>query len=779
MKGIVWGIVFIILAGMVPAFVNSPTPHPADISMHSPEQSTIVSAQNEIESLRAFAKTYGYIRYFHPSDEASEIDWERLAIHGAGQVRTASTESNLRSILESLFHPIAPTVQFYNTEEPDPSPSATLLPSDTSNLQLVFWQHKGIGQGNQGPYRSIRINRKSEGPPIPQFGTMAQNINAIPLRGKQIKMRASVRTKLSGNGNQAQLWLRVDRPNRQMGFFDNMANRPITSPEWSDYEIEGDVAEDAENIMFGAMLFGQGTAWMDNFQFFSRSSADQEWQPVTITNPDFEQDQTGVQPSQWFAQSPGYTVEVVDEDAVEGAKSAMVQSMAAPRFANQLFDTYPDPGQLLHASLGQDLHIQLPLVLYSQDEKTMPKADPSALSQLQGKLEEIDINLMSSNDAELRIGGIIIAWNVFQHFYPYFDVVQTDWDQVLTQTLQRTLADQTPMDYLQTLRWMVAHLHDGHGGVYNSLLTEYARPPFLVDQVEDKIVIVALAGQQGSEACYQRGDIVQSIDGVPAEQTIEDMMPYLSGTIQWKSFRALSDFGLGLRNEPASLILDREGRTVSCDVDRTFSGRLEEERPDSIAMIQPDIYYVDLGRAEIGAIQEHMESLAQAKGVIFDLRGYPKGNHAILQHLTDEPIQSAYWQVPQIIYPDQKELVGYDTSGRWTLFPSEPRITGRIVFLTSGRAISYAESVMGIVEHYKLGEIVGQPTAGANGNINPFQLPGGYNITWTGMRVIKHDDSQHHLIGIQPTIPLERTLEGVREGRDEYIERALDIIQDE
>ena len=34
-----------------------------------------------IENLLAFAKLYGYVRYFHPSDAASSIDWERFAVH--------------------------------------------------------------------------------------------------------------------------------------------------------------------------------------------------------------------------------------------------------------------------------------------------------------------------------------------------------------------------------------------------------------------------------------------------------------------------------------------------------------------------------------------------------------------------------------------------------------------------------------------------------------------------------------------------------------------------
>jgi hypothetical protein len=45
------------------------------------------------------------------------------------------------------------------------------------------------------------------------------------------------------------------------------------------------------------------------------------------------------------------------------------------------------------------------------------------------------------------------------------------------------------------------------------------------------------------------------------------------------------------------------------------------------------------------------------------------------------------------------------------------------------------------------------------------------------MKVLKHDGSQHHLIGIQPTIPVERTIQGVIEGRDEFLEKALEIVK--
>lgn len=226
------------------------------------------------------------------------------------------------------------------------------------------------------------------------------------------------------------------------------------------------------------------------------------------------------------------------------------------------------------------------------------------------------------------------------------------------------------------------------------------------------------------------------------------------------------------------VVLERDGEPLEVSFERRPTGFVGEPRPEPITELEPGIFYVDLSRANEPAIRERIAELAAADGVVFDLRGYPRGNHFVLRHLTDRTLRSAHWQVPRILYPDHQDVVGYDTSGRWTLEPSEPRISGEVVFLTNANAISYAESVMGIVEAYELAEIVGQPTAGANGNINPFTLPGGYRITWTGMRVVKHDGSQHHVVGIRPTVPVERTLEGVRAGRDEILERGVTVIRE-
>ena len=221
-----------------------------------------------------------------------------------------------------------------------------------------------------------------------------------------------------------------------------------------------------------------------------------------------------------------------------------------------------------------------------------------------------------------------------------------------------------------------------------------------------------------------------------------------------------------------------DGSTTTCTVPRNTDRPGQRPRPDEIEEIESGVYYVDLTRVAPAAIQQQIDQLAAARGVVFDMRGYPEsGNQQVLRHLTSDTLQSPRWQVPQSIYPDQERRIGYDTSGRWQLPPRTPTIGGTVAFLTDAEAISYAESILGIVEHYELGAIIGGPTAGANGNVNPFSLPGNYRVTWTGMRVLKHDRSQHHRIGIQPTIPVQPTRQSVAEGRDRYLEAALQHIK--
>lgn len=109
---------------------------------------------------------------------------------------------------------------------------------------------------------SARLERAGEAGAEAPFGTIAQALDATSYRGRRVRLTAAVR--VGAPVGQVGLWLRVEREGGRLGFFDNMANRPITGAEWADYVIEGDVAADAEGIALGLLLVGEGRAWIDD-----------------------------------------------------------------------------------------------------------------------------------------------------------------------------------------------------------------------------------------------------------------------------------------------------------------------------------------------------------------------------------------------------------------------------------------------------------------------------------------------------------------------------------
>ena len=732
-----------------------------------------------VQNLRTMAKLYGYLRYFHPSDEAAQVDWDALAIHAAAEVKDAPDAAALKAALEEVFRPVAPSMvlNFRGKEAQAPTrsgstppasaqPSSSPASSPDSPSKSVSWQHMGLGTGAANSiYRSIRLNRPSE---IAGHATLAKGLEAAKYAGRTVRLRAWVKVRTRDMSSRAQLWLRVDRQSGP-GFFDNMSDRPILTPEWAEYTISGPIASDAQRIFFGALASGKGEFLFDGFRLSVMDTAGHE-EEVPLPNAGFEEGDISVALKSWNLESPAMETRVTENDVQDGKRALSLATRVFP-YSQPLFEKQAPPDALIDKEIDHGLCARIPLVLESDDQGTIPRADADKLEKLRAALSGLLRTPQTAAEESVRLGDVVIAWNVFQHFYPYFDVVKVDWDEVLTKSLERALADRTEEEFLRTLNWLVARLDDGHGGVYHALQQKLGTPPFRVEWVEGKAVVTA-----SRDESFKRGDVVLAVDGREAADIIQEAEKFLSGSPQWKRFKATNQFALGPAGTKSSAKLQRGGEVLEVAFERAAQPPVAV--PPALPPIdafKDGVYYVDLTRASWQDINSRIKELAAARGVVFDLRGYPNGNHQVLCHLLREPDKSGAWmKVPLVVLPD-REGWAYQEMG-WNLITMTPHIGGRVVFLTDGRAISYSESFLSFVEHYRLGEIVGEPTAGANGNVNPLILPGGYSVSWTGMRVVKHDGSQHHTIGILPTLPCRRTVAGVVSGRDELLEKALEVI---
>jgi hypothetical protein len=712
----------------------------------------------EIGNVTAFARLYGVLRFFYPSDAAADLDWNRFAIDGVARVRTANDSGALALRLRELVAPLGPDIEI------GPSLNAFRTPA-ASTEPLVAWRYFGAGAtdlpAGGSAYAAKRTNRvRRTVAAIDGFAGFAQAFPAQNIRGTAIRLRAQVRATARNGTSGAALWLRVDRPQgASAGFFDNMGDRLVRDDSWREYAIEGTVATDAVNIAFGVMTVGAATADFDALELSVRDGVGQ-WQALPIKDGGFEADGSG---REWNrVGSPAAQVTRIAERAPEGRQFVRFAPNEIPPSAIELFaDAPPARGEHIDVDLGAGLKARIALTLTDSEAKS--SAPPAAAATV------------ATAAVDSRLADVVVAWNFYRHFYPYFAEAAVDWDARLRPQLQRAYVAAERNDEATALRRLVADARDGHGRVMDQRQRQI--PEFVPLQfalIESRLVVI-----NSRADAVPVGSVVSSIDGVGATDGFAAAMEVASGTTQWRQSRAADDIGRCAKGATSSVTIDTgKGDPHAVDLTcGTTRPAAVEPRPSKITEVQPGIWYVDLTVARTADLSPSLDKLAAAKGVIFDVRGYPTDAGAwLLPHLIDAPENDRWMHIAKIIGPFGQSA-GWQSVG-WNLQPIAPKLSGTIVFLTDGRAISYAESVMGYIHDRHLATIVGSATAGTNGNIATFTVPGGFSIVFTGMRVTGHDGSTvHHLVGVKPDVVVTPTIAGLRAGKDEVLERALSLIR--
>ena len=105
--------------------------------------------------------------------------------------------------------------------------------------------------------------------------------------------------------------------------------------------------------------------------------------------------------------------------------------------------------------------------------------------------------------------------------------------------------------------------------------------------------------------------------------------------------------------------------------------------------------------------------------------------------------------------------------------PQNIKINTSLYILANETSISFAETLLDMLKHHKVGTIVGNYTAGCNGDVIVVNMPFA-TFTTTGAYVVFRDGSRHHGVGIEPDIfidsldtdtPLHRLLKDVYYGK--------------
>jgi C-terminal processing protease CtpA/Prc len=714
---------------MLPACASSPgtqppaTTRPAPQAQVGPPAPPPLTLDQQLANLVAYAKLLGYVRYFHPSDEAAAADWEALAVGAVPRIEGARSPEELAAALQASFAPVAPTLRVYPAGHAPPAPPelAAAQPTWTS------WVHFGLGDDpNDENYTSVRATNVRT--PHPHPARLVHDLDAKAVAGKRVHAKARVRATPADAASKAMLvveWRSIaNGPVRTV-------SQAVTTKDWQEVEVVADIPARTKHVAVGLLLDGDGAAGVDHLS----AVIEGDTQPLALSDP---------------------------ATAPEELKVAPLPVETIPRPADDVF----------HATLGGGVEANVPMSLYVADGgRTLPVGalvpEPVRIPA------EQKMARYSATDRAVRLADVALAWNVFEHFYPYSDVAKTDWVGLLPDTFAHAIADRDEKSFHTTLKRLVAAAHDGHGAVWREVYDardgnthgiRHFFPPLSWRVVEGKLVVTAAA--QGA-ADVKVGDVVTAIDDKPADRALADAAAVESAaTPQYTTSIAAESLLGGAQDGTMTLKLSR-GTEVT--VKRTEADLVHEARPPVVTDLAPGVVYVDVTRATNAEVAAAMPRLLAARGIVVDVRGYPRiSSMDLLRHLADAPMHSPQFLTPKIVRPDH-DAMQFLPADVWTLAAVPPRMKAKVAFLTDARAISYGETWMGFVQAYKLGAIVGSPTAGTNGVRNEFALPGGYVVAFTGMKVLNQDGSQLFGAGIAPTVPCAPTVAGVAAGTDEVL----------
>ncbi|HSK78422.1 MAG TPA: S41 family peptidase, partial [Thermoanaerobaculia bacterium] len=297
--------------------------------------------------------------------------------------------------------------------------------------------------------------------------------------------------------------------------------------------------------------------------------------------------------------------------------------------------------------------------------------------------------------------------------------------------------------------------------------------PIAWERVEGRLATTGVGPGAGD---LRPGDVIAALDGRPSAEVLAEAVARTSGaTPESRTWLALDLLSAGPPGSSVTLRIERPGASpFEIALPRSAAyGEVPGTPLAPVAEPRPGIIYVDLGRITEEEFNSLLPRLAAAKGVVFDLRRGANVSNVLLSHLTDRTAMSSSWQVPVVMRPDHRDVQWLTTF--WNIAPRVPRLRN-VAFLADARCTGYCETLLAMIEHHRWAAIVGERSGASNGSVNRATLPGGWSAAWTAQRVLKHDGSPFHGVGVAPTVPAARTLRGIAEGRDEGVERAVGVV---
>ncbi|MDO7845239.1 S41 family peptidase [Hymenobacter sp. M29] len=686
---------------------------------------------------------------------------------------------------------------------------------------------------HQGQY-SLRIRSANKKPDSKEFGVATLRIPAS-FRGKIIKLTGFMKTE-NIRGSYAGLWMRVDGDQETIDFQNTSKLNVQGTTDWTPYTIDLSLGTEARAVLLGGLTPGTGTLWLDDFvltvdgQPLSQAPAQVIKQYKAAQDTAFRR-RSGIaldnlSPAQienlavlgrvwgfvkyyhpavargdynWDAELLRVLPRVLSSPGAP-ARNAVLSAWLAGLGPVPACTTCREPG-------GDTIRLR-PDLAWLTDEKTLGPA-------LSRQLEYLRLNrnqgphyyvraAQAGNpvfrheqayahtaipDAGLRLLALYRYWNMVQYFFPYRYAIGEDWKQILPEFIPQFATATTAENYHLAALRLIARVHDTHANIYgDKVLDNYfglLRPAVQVRFVEGQAVVTAYYDAKlGPATGLRPGDVLLKVDGNDVADFVQARRELTPASNEPTQMRNIAREMLLSHAPHLALTVRREGKLrtfrVDCYPARELRNMaIESGTPDPQApawrLLPDNIGLLTIGTLRKSQVPDIMQAAQRTKGLIIDLRNYPADFviFDVAQYLMPQKTVFVKFSGPRLTYPGLFPIV---TPELVSASPGTP-YAGKVVILVNELTQSSAEYHAMAFRAAPRAVVVGSTTAGADGNVSSITLPGNISTTITGLGVYYPDGRETQRVGIVPDVVVTPTIEGIRAGRDEVLERAVQLIE--
>lgn len=394
---------------------------------------------------------------------------------------------------------------------------------------------------------------------------------------------------------------------------------------------------------------------------------------------------------------------------------------------------------------------------------------------------EKEYSLIKGEDDGYKLLSLFRYWNIIEYYFPYRTVMDKDWNDVLIEFIPKFEACQDDLSYKLTVSELISQIQDSHGSVMDTGGTLYsywgANFAPIKFQIIDNQVVITQVGKKYETTCNVKpGDVVFKLNGKDIFDVIEEKLRYLSVSHEAGIANVLQ-YCL-FRTGESELILEvqRDGKekeeVVQCYNDTSFI----KEELESHKLIEEDIGYINPGALKKDEIHSIMKKFKETKGIIVDLRYYPTDSivYSLGEYLMPEPTPFATYSVASHEKPGDFLMSEALEVGK----QNPDYYKGKVMLIINEFTQSNPEFTAMALRVAPNARVVGSPSTGADGNVVEIQLPGGIKTYISGIGIYYPDGTKTQRIGIIPDVYIRPTKEGIKEGRDELLEKAVQLIQE-